>query len=205
MSSSPKKSCRHDTWKQTYTKEFSDCFSVWFIIQVNRIHTQMAATKSNNSFLLLGAQCLVVSFLTFRLLVPTYTHIHFLVHKTHSNALTYHSALHNLTNFLSVCVERAHALSPRGGQICNTRGCLFVCACFCLHAYSMASVSVGAHAWHVPELLCCCVVSTVVFFPQLISLSANIKRPCWLTNLLTWCRMWTGHPEQQREGLFPEG
>lgn len=26
MSSSPKKSCRHDTWKQRRTNEFSDCF-----------------------------------------------------------------------------------------------------------------------------------------------------------------------------------
>lgn len=132
MSSSPKKSCRHDTWKQTYTKEFSDCFSVSFIIQVNRIHTQMAATKSNNSFLLLGAQCLAVSFLTFRLLVPTYTHIHCIVHKTHSNALTYHSALHILTNFLSVCVERAHALSPRGAGLLHQG--MSVCVCLFLFA-----------------------------------------------------------------------
>lgn len=59
MSSSPKKSCRQDTWKQRQADEFNYYFSLAFITQVNWIITQMAAAKSNDSFLLLGAERLV--------------------------------------------------------------------------------------------------------------------------------------------------
>lgn len=106
---------------------------------------------------------------------------------------SHRSALHTLTNFPFLCLrEKAHAQSPRT-QIRNTRGvCLCVLVFVCTHAHWCLWISVRT-----PHMS---LSSSAVLFLQLISLSATIMRPCWLTNLLMRCSTCTGHQEQASGG-----
>lgn len=181
-----------------YISQLSTLTRSWLCL----ILTQMATAKSNASFLLLGLNELFKTSSTIFLKKEALTQISQLVCRFLNDNSRHQVSLpldfsycgrhshYSHTNTL-VCTahahELSHALSPRRWS--NTRGlCMCVPVFVCMHAHWCLWISVRT-----PDMSPSC---RAVSFLQLISLSATVMRPCWLTNLLIRCSVCNGHSEK---------